>query len=451
MATPSAKPSPNGANSAGGPTPSRTRDWGVLRSGEPGSAFRGLTKGRGDRGRGGGRSGRGGRAGSGSSRGGRGGGDQANGTKSENISTKADAPVSVKSTPAAEPSTPSVEKAPMPAASNPPKTKANSRRGSRNVPTLILPPSSPSVETSPASASARPPNRRRRSQQHGKSPVTATSPKPGLSHGLSVEPIRSPNLLLPQRARTGPSSPKAPHKDVPPHLSAGPDVTTFDMKHNIDALVERVRAVAMDNNRPTTPGSHIDWAGDDDDSLPDLDDWGVTTSTSVIGDKETNVDISPILVDGLKTLPEPSARLDDCKEYRKAQKEDAVPAPVDIIPKVGDKAAPREKWKSKRTAPPQLPLQKDSNTAAAPKQTHSTTGPSSDPKIVTPSAIAPDATAAQTTNYPTSPTKMSESPSKLFHPSLPAKPVAAVQSLTAQARPRPGAMPMRVAVPAKQT
>ncbi|KAI6130505.1 hypothetical protein EDD16DRAFT_1470460, partial [Pisolithus croceorrhizus] len=76
------------------------------------------------------------------------------------------------------------------------------------------------------------------------------------------------------------------------------------VRHDIEAFVERVRAVAMAENRPTTPGSHIDWAGDEDDSLPDLDDWGVTT-THIVADGERDEGISPILGDTLKQLPEP--------------------------------------------------------------------------------------------------------------------------------------------------
>ena len=94
-----------------------------------------------------------------------------------------------------------------------------------------------------------------------------------------------------------------PAKDLPPHLApqtaAAP---TFDIRHDIDALVERVRAGAMD--RPHTPGSHLDWA-DDDDSLPDLDDWGITSSTTEAttdSGKASSI-ISPILQDALKPLP----------------------------------------------------------------------------------------------------------------------------------------------------
>ncbi|KAG2158866.1 uncharacterized protein EDB93DRAFT_1076080, partial [Suillus bovinus] len=82
------------------------------------------------------------------------------------------------------------------------------------------------------------------------------------------------------------------------------------IRHDIDALVERVRAVAMAENRPSTPGSHIDWAGEDDDSLPDLDDWGVTTTRTNTSADEINNRISPILTDALKPLPEPQTEGD---------------------------------------------------------------------------------------------------------------------------------------------
>ncbi|KAG0705460.1 hypothetical protein DFH29DRAFT_800186, partial [Suillus ampliporus] len=80
------------------------------------------------------------------------------------------------------------------------------------------------------------------------------------------------------------------------------------IRHDINALVEHVRAVAMAENRPSTPGSHIDWAGEEDDSLPDLDDWGVTTTRTSAGDRGD--EISPILADALKPLPEPQTEED---------------------------------------------------------------------------------------------------------------------------------------------
>lgn len=132
----------------------------------------------------------------------------------------------------------------------------------------------------------------------------------------------------------------------------------------------------MENNRPTTPGSHIDWAGDDDDSLPDLDDWGVTTSTST-GTKETIM--SPLIVEGLKTLPEPIAKV--------------------MTPQPGDIALP------------------NGNNLAA------------NDSVVRGSTPSP-----------------SEQKKTPLHPSLPPKPVAAMEAALLNAR---GATPMRGSIPPK--
>lgn len=87
------------------------------------------------------------------------------------------------------------------------------------------------------------------------------------------------------------------------------------VRSTIDAAVERMRAGALADHRPSTPGSHIDWAGDDDDeSLPDLNDWGVSSVSSIgppKGPDPAELDkqlISPLMVEGLKPLPEPVAK-----------------------------------------------------------------------------------------------------------------------------------------------
>ncbi|KAJ7667801.1 proline/serine-rich protein [Mycena polygramma] len=256
------------------PAPSRTRDWG--RTGDPGSAFSGL--GRGGRGGGGG-GGRGRSRGGGRGRG----GSPANasaGSSTPRTPSSAPKPAAsegsnTKPTPSKPATTTSGSTSQKLVVSSstpttPARAKGQSRKTSRSVvPTVVLPAAAP-----------RPSNRRRRSQQ-------LNSKGGGNAAGLKVNvPSLDDNLLRPQN-----------RLDAPPHLAG-----SFDMRNNIDALVERVRAVAMDN-RPSTPGSHIDWAGDDDEGLPDLDDWGVTAS---VGDKDEM--ISPIIVDGLKPLPEPVAK-----------------------------------------------------------------------------------------------------------------------------------------------
>ncbi|KAF9268264.1 hypothetical protein L218DRAFT_984422 [Marasmius fiardii PR-910] len=283
----------------------RTGDW--SRNGDPGSAFSGLTRGRRGNARGGAGSSRGGGRGS-RGRGGGGGGSN----RTASIST-AQAPAEVVKNELPAESTKSVDipkPPPSTVAAKPEKPSnaqksrpQNSRKTSaRPIPTIVTPSTSTDTATSTSTVknTSRPPNRRKRSQTNSRT-------------GDNIPKIEIPSLddshIRSQKGRSGKANlPVPPHsaplaKDTPPHLSAN---TPFDMRNNIDALVERVRAVAMD--RPTTPGSHshIDWAGDDDDSLPDLDDWGVNPSSENTTSFHNSDLISPIMIDGLKSLPDPS-------------------------------------------------------------------------------------------------------------------------------------------------
>ena len=160
-----------------------------------------------------------------------------------------------------------------------PKSNSSSKPTRKNSVAVSEDPASISSQTS-----ARPPNRRRGSQQR-KPSVAASNTSSNL---LNVQ-------TLTRKASTGPSSPN-PAKDLPPHLPVVTSATaTTELKSDLDALVERVRSVAMD--RPHTPGSHIDWA-DDDDSLPDLNDWGYTEGiTTSVQPEEPPTTITPILED----------------------------------------------------------------------------------------------------------------------------------------------------------
>ncbi|KAH9173427.1 hypothetical protein EDB89DRAFT_728746 [Lactarius sanguifluus] len=309
--------------------PASTRlDWG--HSGERGPTFRGASRGRGSANRGDrSRGGRGGRRGGTSTRGSRAHGSPP--TAADNTNTPTTPTESAK--PAQPPAVPPVPPTNTSASTKNPssslprappsldltaKPKPNARRAQHaasNLPSLTIEPASPTVNPSgsaPHSAStssSRPTARRRRSHNNKSSAVTLSS------ENLTVEALAS--VMKARKSRTSPSSPKgipkAPaSKDAPPHLSAGPTVTSFSTKTNIDSLVEHVRALAMDH-RPSTPGSHIDWA-DEDDSLPDLDDWGVSpgSGTPAGADPGPSESIekarlqlmSPILDDSLKQLPQ---------------------------------------------------------------------------------------------------------------------------------------------------
>ncbi|KAJ3981873.1 hypothetical protein F5890DRAFT_477028 [Lentinula detonsa] len=142
-----------------------------------------------------------------------------------------------------------------------------------------------------------------------------TSKVPSKSSETNTTPK---NPLGKSGARKRSSAKAIPQITVPP-----PSTTSTTITDEINALVEHVRAGALTPNGPITPftPSHIDWAGDEeeDGSLPDLNDWGVSASSeeppndaerlstaeSTINAATKTDAISPILVDGLKSLPEP--------------------------------------------------------------------------------------------------------------------------------------------------
>ncbi|KAF8803878.1 hypothetical protein BYT27DRAFT_7195218 [Phlegmacium glaucopus] len=357
--------------------------WG--RTGEPGSAFSGLSRGRGR-----GRGGAGGRGGRGRLRGG--------------LSTKdfTEADVDVCSTKPdnsqSSPSpliSPSVS-TPAPGKPNgpPSKPKPASRRGSRAIPvTAAVPQINKSVETASAPAPPKLSHKRRRSQA-GK-PALHVPPKANLST-LNDSPIRTHKLRLPSESHS------ETLKDLPPHLNS-----RFDVRNDIDALVERVRAVAMDN-RPSTPKNHIDWAVDDDDTLPDLDDWGVTTTQLEV--------ISPIIVDGLRPLPEFAA----------------VPSPLKQVE--ADMAQPIIDARSSST-------NGTTSDKVVPPSPRSTKEEYMKSKISPEPIVKHDPRMAMPLNSKIEPPQ--SNPSKSLHPSLPTRPLSVDSIVQHISKLQPRASPMR--------
>ncbi|TFK43144.1 hypothetical protein BDQ12DRAFT_674475 [Crucibulum laeve] len=397
-----APPSSQGISSGASPGPTVSR-WG--RNGEPGSAFSGLS--RGGRGRGAPR-GRGGR-GSATAREPKAGGD----ARSDKADPPREKPSSASTAkPSVLSATTSTTEKNSSNSSNPSRPKPPSRRASRVIP-VIAPPANSSSETH-SPTTPRPQNRRRRSQA-GKAALPQIKP-----------PAPDDNLLRPNRPRLGPVPHSAPVKDTPPHLANPP----FDIRNNIDALVERVRAVAMDH-RPSTPGSHIDWAGDDDDSLPDLDDWGVTTATHTT---ETSADdmISPIIVDGLKPLPElnikPAASSQGMDEL--------LPIPSTMVRDQSVSPTPN----SNVTPTLVPPIVKEKEVISS----YAIPGSEASPEVVDGLTSVRDKPIMESKSNP----QAASFTQKSLHPSLPMKPVTAA---SAHHKPRPGATAMRSPATPKTT
>lgn len=221
---------------------------------------------------------------------------------------------------------------------------------------------------------------------------------------------------------------------MPPHLVPA-EAPVFDIKHDIEALVERVRAVAMD--RPHTPGSHIDWAGDDDDSLPDLDDWGVTSSslTDHSSDRDKGTVISPILEDSLRSLPnlgEPSVSSAEESSVDDAEHPGISPEVYEEKPPASTPRPAAVREDTIRAKPSALrPNKSESAPAAvaASTQSQSAAVESSSDKQKDLSPIK-SATETAERSYTKAPAKLP------MHPSLPPKPVATLDSLPQRRPPR---------------
>lgn len=412
-------PSASASSNTGASGPTRT-GWGRGPA-EPGAAFRGI-------GRGGARA----RGGRGGHRGGRpsisrGGApaeadsskkspqDQAK-AKAPSISPKVPAPPSI------SPSNSAQAAGSTKASSRPrPARKASESKPGRK-PSIALDPSAPAPNSSssPAQVSPRTPSRRKRS---------TTTPKPQQPFAPAPAPTlpRKPSPTV-ERSNPRPNGDKpsaasiAPSKDLPPHLVPhSATAPTFDIRHDIDALVERVRAVAMD--RPHTPGSHIDWAGEDDDSLPDLDDWGVTSSTTEITtDSSKGSVISPILQDTLKPLPG-IIDIDIPTPSIKLHEVNGTAASLGIVPNVeavGEKT-PRTDNGGNTPSRAVIPDAKQEAASSAEKSTSQTDVVEPPTVLVSPPASLP------------------------LHPSLPAKPLFAGRQAADRAPERPASAQPSVA------
>lgn len=282
-------------SSSGDPPTTR---WG--RTGDPGSAFNGLDK-PANRGRGHGR-GRGGRRGIGKSSPHTG----AHSTHSASPIQKSNS-TSGSSQVTTSPPSPNTTKAERASASS-----LNIPNPPPQITYSPVPPAVPSM-TEPTTQSRAPTKSQYRRRRSNASRNSTSQQSPGGAESRTRKhrpPELSPSLLAPYSAQTNTASP-------PSSANASSDV-----KANIDAFVERVRASAMANHRPGTPGSHIDWA-DDDDSLPDLNDWGIQSPAPLT----SHAMISPILVDGLTPLPESASFPQNLEGPRESTD---VPEPIDI-------------------------------------------------------------------------------------------------------------------------
>ncbi|EJD53771.1 hypothetical protein AURDEDRAFT_157017 [Auricularia subglabra TFB-10046 SS5] len=204
-------------------------------------------------------------------------------------STASDAGSGAPAAPAPPP--PSSTPAPAPAASaggqqaatqsnNKPRQRADSHRKqpSRNSSFSAAPP--PITVTAPAAGAAQSP-----------APATATAATPQSASGRgSRKGGRSRKASAAGLVPIASSS-----STLAPIASAPPNATGFGNKASIDSLVQHMRDSVKDHS------GKDDWAQDNDDSLPDLDDWDVDSKSNVSG--SSNVLTVKPTPSSIKTAP----------------------------------------------------------------------------------------------------------------------------------------------------
>ncbi|OCH84174.1 hypothetical protein OBBRIDRAFT_829604 [Obba rivulosa] len=449
---------PSAASGGGSPAlpnqPASGRsNWG--KNNTPGSAFRGISRGRTPRG--GGRGPRGGRSASGkgpsSDR------PEASGPRSNTESGKNGAPADIllarssTLTPSVPPTSSTLPPPPNSLPSRPKPSPRKAPEPRRKASAGPSDPITPTTPNPPYTTSTRPSTRRRRSQNGGKPAAPVAPPKPA--------PVPEPNPSS-NRAKTT-------HREPPPHIHVSDVTYTHGVAHDVEVLVEHVRSMAIE--RPHTPGSHIDWAGDEDDSLPDLDDWGITstltdrTSSSDKASASTkDTTISPILEDTLKPLPSlelstaatspASTKAADellesvseaPEDTPKAEKAEATEKPVsEAVPPQPDKDKPKPRRASRAKN-----VRRDSKSEVVDKAGNGIKEPAPEPHapIFSGKAAEPAKSHPAETVPNTSPAKIAaQAP---LHPSLPPKPTVApaprrnsrANQTELQSKPVPGQQP----------
>jgi hypothetical protein len=196
---------------------------------------------------------------------------------------------------------------------SPPKP---SRRNGRASTTPLVKVEAPTPTTEAFSTPAPSSSQRKRSQARSSartpSPVQAKSVSPAASAPTALD--MQPTVRGKQAGRFDKLDRS---KDAPPHLvpatdSAAPPAAeqqniaseqqSMEVQAQVDTLVEHMRTAAI--HRPTSPTTHIDWAVDEDDTLPDLNDWGYNSKQGTLEPECAPIDIiSPILENSLKSLP----------------------------------------------------------------------------------------------------------------------------------------------------
>lgn len=215
-----------------------------------------------------------------------------------------------------------------------------------------------------------------------------------------------------------------------------------DIRHDVDSLVDHVRTMAMEGNRSSSPATHIDWAGDDDDSLPDLEDWGISSNKFIdIGDNVDKTDeptkSEPVTESEVDKVGDLSLSSSVGSMLVTSMTQDTTSSPIDSIPPstspTSSTARARGERKRERGRGRDKEKKGPTTTAVSPSTSKSTLQNTTTPKksllerLSSPSRPVPISVPSRTQKSPIrnfNGVGESRSPASTlpFHPSLPPKP-----------------------------
>ncbi|KLO18078.1 hypothetical protein SCHPADRAFT_925418 [Schizopora paradoxa] len=234
----------------------------------------------------------------------------------------------------------------------------------------------------------------------------------------------SPIIVVDKSVRSVVGSPSTPVKDLPPHFSG--NSTEASGLSVTNELVQVIEHVASDSGLPVTASileGHIDWAQDDDDEeLPDLDDWGITTA-KVAEDNSSDTASRCTADSGSAPTVESSASDQRVDEVKEAENGSDNRPPISnsqlAIPQVNERHRTRGRERNRGAGKP-----KDTNTSGQDASDYEVPRLPNGQKKSLIDRIGPSSLLSLPHSTPTRDGSPPKSAGLPHHPSLPPKPSA---------------------------
>lgn len=148
-------------------------------------------------------------------------------------------------------------------------------------------------------------------------PESGTTPKKQTAEAVPMTRSERSVRSLAAEASEDLSKTPTPSAPVPPSLTESSAAQNLVKQEDEDDDVEEVGGTSSrrasvssstGSSAPSQSGSHLNWADDDDDELPTLDDWGIDTTSSYSQDEPSEVSSPSVSPTSAPAMPPLGAR-----------------------------------------------------------------------------------------------------------------------------------------------